>query len=162
MPRVVFLTGNKDKLEWIYEWKKYFEQKKWNAEILLLDEDKNQGRNQIQEMVTSQPDFVVGFNLEGFQVRMYGGDSYFNTLYCPFVTFLTRELDDKMYAKLKERCNISFVFFSVFEADVQVIRGHREQFPYVGYIKKLEKDWLLMQKEIQYAIEWGWDGEEGV
>lgn len=157
MGKIIFITANEDQCNKIEKWKETWKARGYEAEEVLL-----QGNlaEKVQYVVKSNADMVVGFNLECFDITMYGEDCYFNQLHCPFVTFLIEKLDEKKLGMLEQRYNINFVFISVCEEDVRKVK--RNEQICIRYIEEIQDDWDEMEAQIEYAIKFGNDGDENV
>lgn len=125
----------------IQAWMPYFEKRNDEVEVMLLGERAEQT---LPELPGKKADIIIGFDLEGFEVEMFGEDAFFNKLSCPFISFLTKPLQEETLQLLDSRLNITMVFLSDCMENVEWIKKEVEFPPYAEYVEDLEKVWENM------------------
>jgi len=106
----------------------------------------------VQEVDKEAADLVIGFNLGGFEVKMFGDDIYWNKLCCPFIQFLSKPLEKKEMELLSERLNATFLFFSDNKETIEKLKGLKFP-PFAEYVEKPEQLWeeLDMESRIRFG-----------
>lgn len=156
MEKVIFLLNHKNDLlqEALTEkWKAFFEEKEREVHIRYLYEEEPLPEV-VQWAEAMKPDLLIGFDMGGFEVSLYGEDIFFNKYRFPCIHFLTRPCTEQEVEVLKGRLNVTFLFFTNVRENADKIQSLRFP-PYIEYVEDLSAFWT--KTDVRKCLETGYD-----
>lgn len=141
MKEVIVLGKKEEKAEVLklYSvWQPFFQKNEWKIQQIFIGKS---AERTLMEIADSKADMVVCFNLAGFHVTMFGGDLFLNKLYCPIVNIVWQPFGERELELLDSRLNVTIVFFTNVQGNVDKVKKCLEFPPYIQYISDLQRFW---------------------
>ena len=100
----------------------------------------------------SNPDYLVTFDCAGFDLRLMGGDLFYNSLCCP-ASHVLFQAPDEYGDSLGMRMNFTMDFYVFTDEDVEYIQNNFERVPYVYRFGQYQAAPDCMGREIAVYVD---------